>query len=276
MFVSSSTRAVAKMAFVARLHIGVTATASLGRWHNVTSLKTSESPASLTNRRGHSSAAAPADNDFDPMGPQGDLFGSHVGPSLVGKTAKVRRIFGARANSIGLLTAGGEALAKHASFDPEYNRARDWIRQHAVGPAVLSPVLISGLVGALVEAACPHSIQMSSSMQQIRPLIVGVSDCQLVPVGVDTVVVCVLCKLELIMSFSRYIAQVEVCAKIEVVAVIDSSTTESQNRTSDRGDLFERKNGYEVHLKTSVNRVRDDNEVAVGTHVIWIPDYMHM
>jgi hypothetical protein len=140
MFVSSSSRAVAKMALVARRHSGVNATTSLGRWHPVASVKTSESPAPRTHCRSHSSAAVPADADFDPMGPQGDLFGSHVGPSLVGKTAKVRRIFGARANSIGLLTAGGEALAKHASFDPEYNRARDWIRQHAVGPAVLSPV----------------------------------------------------------------------------------------------------------------------------------------
>ena len=108
------------------------------------------------------------------MGPEGDLFSADVGPSLVGKKAQVRRIFGPRANSIGLLTAGGEALAKHASFDPQYYRARDWIRTHAVGPAVLSPVLISGLVGALVEAACPQSIPISCSMQQIRPLIVGV------------------------------------------------------------------------------------------------------
>lgn len=124
--------------------------------------------------RSHSSSAVSTDNDYDPMGPEGDLFSADVGPSLVGKKAQVRRIFGPRANSIGLLTAGGEALAKHASFDPQYYRARDWIRTHAVGPAVLSPVLISGLVGALVEAACPQSIPISCSMQQIRPLIVGV------------------------------------------------------------------------------------------------------
>jgi hypothetical protein len=68
-------------------------------------------------------------------------------------------------------------LFKHASFDPEYHRARDWIRHHPVGPAVLSPVLIIGLVGALVEASVPQSITVSSSVQQIWPLIVGASVC---------------------------------------------------------------------------------------------------
>ena len=66
-------------------------------------------------------------------------------------------------------------MAAHASFDPQYDRARAYIQNHAVGPAVLSPILISGLVGALVEAALPQSFLMGSSMKQIRTLIVGVS-----------------------------------------------------------------------------------------------------
>ena len=109
------------------------------------------------------------------LGPGGDLFLAKVGPDLLGKTAWARRTFDPRSNSQSLLICGGPALAKHASFDPEYKRARDWIRHHAVGPAVLSPILINGLVGALVEASIPQSIPVSSSMQQICPLIVGVS-----------------------------------------------------------------------------------------------------
>lgn len=114
------------------------------------------------------------DRDDPDDGPWGDLFGASVGRSLVGKNASIRRTFDAQSNALGLLTCGGEDLAKHASFDPEYERARDWIQHHAVGPAVLSPVLISGLVGALVEAAVPQSIPLASTMRQIRPLIVGV------------------------------------------------------------------------------------------------------
>jgi hypothetical protein len=121
------------------------------------------------------SSAAITESAEEDDGPGGDLFLARVGPELVGKSAWTRRTFEPRSNSMSLLTCGGEALAKHASFDPEYNRARDWIRHHAVGPAVLSPVLINGLVGALVEASVPQSIPVSSSMNQIRPLIVGVS-----------------------------------------------------------------------------------------------------
>ncbi|KAL3900917.1 MAG: hypothetical protein SGARI_006152, partial [Bacillariaceae sp.] len=76
-----------------------------------------------------------------------------------------------------LLTCGGEELARHASFDPDYETAKDWIRSRAIGPAVLSPVLISGLVGALVEAAFPQSVPVASTMEHMRPLIVGVEVC---------------------------------------------------------------------------------------------------
>jgi len=244
MFVTHGTRRMARMAFTHRF-----ASPS----HEVAIQNTSQAVNSgkqgmfaCTYLRMQSSSASSECSDYDPMGPEGDLFSAQVGPSLVGKKAQVKRIFGPRDNSIGLLTAGGEPLAKHASFDPEYNRARDWIRQHAVGPAVLSPVLILGLVGALVEAACPQSIPISCSMQQARPLIVGV----------------------------------EVCARIEVVAVVDSSKAESRNLSSGetpyRGEQHDRKKGYEVQFKTSVNYVRDDNIVAEGTHSVWIPDYLHM
>lgn len=107
-------------------------------------------------------------------GPYGDLFHAKVGPDLVGKTASIQRTFDARSNALGLLTCGGEALAKHASFDPEYDRARHWIQHHPVGPAVLSPLLIGGLVEALVEAAVPQSVPIGSSIRQLRPLVVGV------------------------------------------------------------------------------------------------------
>jgi hypothetical protein len=120
-----------------------------------------------------SSSAVVDDNEND--GPWGDLFSAPIGMELVGKTASIRRTFGSRSNAQGFLVCGGEALAKHASFDLDYGRAQGWIRHHAVGPAVLSPVLIAGLVGALVEAALPQSVPISSSMKQIRPLIVGVS-----------------------------------------------------------------------------------------------------
>jgi hypothetical protein len=110
--------------------------------------------------------------------PMGALFESKKGgvnllQDLVGKTASIGRVFGSRANAQGLLTCGGEELARHASFDPDYSRARGWIQNRAIGPAVLSPVLISGLVGALVEAALPQAVPVRCSMHQVRPLIVS-------------------------------------------------------------------------------------------------------
>ncbi len=95
--------------------------------------------------------------------------------SLISKSASIRRTFGPSSNAQAMLTLGGPSLAANASFDPHYHRAREWIHHHAVGPTVQSPVLIQGLIGALVEAAFPSSIIISNSMQNIRPLIVGVS-----------------------------------------------------------------------------------------------------
>ena len=155
-------------------------------WTETARLTTSVATTTTTTTIHESSQSSSSSEDE--QGPGGDLFLARVGPELLAKSAWVRRTFEPRSNSSSLLACGGEALAKHASFDPEYNRARDWIRHHAVGPAVLSPVLINGLVGALVEASVPQSIPVSSSMQQIRPLIVGVSLCLCV-----RVCVCVRC-----------------------------------------------------------------------------------
>lgn len=165
--------------------------------------------------------------------------------SLVGKAGSIRRTFGPRSNAEAMLTCGGEALAAHASFDPDYIRAKGWIRQHAVGPAVLSPVLVSGLVGALVEAAFPQSVPDTQAISVLRPLIVGV----------------------------------EVIARIEVTEVVfvdggggvGSSSNNTNNERNER-----RQHGYTVRLKTTVSRERDDLALAEGSHSIWIPDYLRM
>jgi hypothetical protein len=163
----------------------------------------------------------------------------------------IRRTFGPRSNAEVMLATGGEALAAHASFDPDYGRASAWIRHHAVGPAVLSPVLIAGLTGALTEAAFPHAVPVSQSYQQFRPLIVGVT----------------------------------VRATIEVANVVETMTMQQQQQqqgeeegNGDRSvQMSEKRNkGYEVSLKTQVTRVRDDALIAEGTQEIWIPDYLRM
>jgi hypothetical protein len=177
--------------------------------------------------------------------PTGDLFESKlkhqgaIGENLVGKTARIRRVFGPGANSQGLLTCGGEELARHASFDPDYESAKGWIRSRAIGPAVLSPILISGLVGALVEAALPQSVPMSCSMNTIRPLIVGV----------------------------------EVCACIQVESV-KKTERNSAGANEHRQNSVDR--GYEIALSTKVVREQDDAIIAEGSHVVWIPSYLAM
>lgn len=203
--------------------------------------------------RGHStSAAAETEQEADTVGPTGNLFNAEIDPTLVGKYASTRRTFGPRSNAQAMLACGGPVLASQSSFDPNYEGAKNWIRNHAVGPAVLSPVLLSGLIGALVEAAVPRSVPIGWSMRQVRPLIVGV----------------------------------EICAKITVESVKDSSSDSElgeacsvpRGGTSDDSvdDRFRRKHGYEVLLRTKASRVRDDETIAEGCHTIWIPDYMNM
>jgi hypothetical protein len=163
--------------------------------------------------------------------------------SLVGKSGCIRRTFGPRSNAEAMLTCGGEALAAHASFDPDYIRAKGWIRQHAVGPAVLSPVLVSGLVGALVEAAFPQSVPDTQTISVLRPLIVGV----------------------------------EVEARIEVTEVVfvdGGGGVGGGNNNHERNERRQR--GYAVRLRTTVSRERDALALAEGSHSIWIPDYLRM
>jgi hypothetical protein len=180
--------------------------------------------------------------------PTGSLFLATkppIGPDLVGATGMIRRTFGPRSNAEGLLATGGPDLAAHASFDPDYNRAQDWIRHHAVGPAVLSPILISGLTGALTEAAFPQGVITAQSMRHLRPLIVGVP----------------------------------VASLIEVLSVTKSQIIKSFDE-NDEGDHsstdHKRKHGYDVVLRTIVSRVRDDSIIAEGSHELWVPDYLHM
>jgi len=187
----------------------------------------------------------------DVDGPSGDLFPPkkhHIGPSLIGKTGRIQRVFGPSSNAQAMLVTGGEALAAHASFDPNYRRATDWIRYHAVGPAVLSPVLITGLTGALVEAAFPQAVVVKQDMSHIRPLIVGVA----------------------------------VHAQITVVDVAQGAADPKKTESYDdperrkRQDTEGRNYGYQVRLQTQVLRVRDDAIISEGEHVLWIPDYVNM
>lgn len=121
--------------------------------------------------------------NFPEFLPEGNLFESKlkpknaIGTTLIGQTASVRRVFGPSSNAQAYLTCGGQELARHASFDPNYDQAKHYIRARAIGPAVLSPILIQGLVGALVEAALPQTVPVQSSLRHLRPLIVGAEVC---------------------------------------------------------------------------------------------------
>jgi acyl dehydratase len=188
------------------------------------------------------SSLALDDNDYS-IRPSGELFdlkrGESIDESIVGKTAKIRRVFGPRANAHGLLACGGEELARHASFDPDYSRARGWIQNRAIGDAVLSPVLISGLVGALVEAAFPQSVPVMASMHHARPLIVGQ----------------------------------EVNATIQVTSV-KHFTRQSTEVSIKEKDFGSRHEGHEIRLVTEVVRAQDNEVIAEGSHSIWIPGYL--
>jgi len=100
--------------------------------------------------------------------------GSGASASLLRKKASIRRTFTANSNAQAMLICGGESLAAHASFDPNYSQARKYIRNHAVGPAIISPLLTTGLMHALVEATFPQSIFVKNEVRQLQPLIVGV------------------------------------------------------------------------------------------------------
>jgi len=135
-----------------------------------------------------------------------------------------------------MLTCGGESLAAHASWDPEYSRAKSYIRNHAVGPAVLSPVLMNGLVGALVEASLPQGFLISLKMNQLRPLVVGV--------------------------------QVE--ATIHVTSVTEGG---SMAEIDSSYEYLNQSRGYELVLETEVKSVSDGTLISKGSQNIWLPHY---
>jgi hypothetical protein len=169
-------------------------------------------------------------------GPIGSLFQRHGTTTkkklhdLIGAMGSIERTFGSNDNASGLLATGGSGLAAYASFDPNYSRAKQWITNHPVGNSVLSPIFLTGLTGALTEAAFPQAVITSQSIRQQLPLIVGVP----------------------------------VRATIEVMHVTKEATTNANN------------NGFHIHLKTKVTRVRDDAMIAEGTHDLWVPDYQNM
>lgn len=199
----------------------------------------------LSNRQAasHPFSTLSEDTNESHYSPTGDLFKLKgemaISDDLVGKTASILRVFGPGANAQGLLASGGEELARHASFDPNYARARGWIQNRAIGPAVLSPVLINGMVGALVEAAFPQSVPVSASMHQVRPLIVGQ----------------------------------QVCARIQVVSVEHFSRGREEVSTKEK-DFGSRQDGHEIQLSTEVVRTQDNEVIADGTHSVWIPGYL--
>jgi hypothetical protein len=246
-----------------------TAVATMGRPAVVTTSNAQLLLLSSSLKRSNSSAIAYSDENDDCthsslFQPTGDLFdssrqlrGGSVGPTMVGRKASIRRVFGPSANAQGLLTCGGEELARHASFDPDYETAKGYIRSRAIGPAVLSPILISGLVGALVEASLPQTVVLQSSMSLIRPLIVGVEVCA--TVQVESVV-------QTHKGGSNHSADV----------VQEGEPHQQQQQQQQLHVLSSTEKGYEIILSTEVVRVQDDAAIAKGKHTVWLPSYLTM
>lgn len=203
--------------------------------------------------------------------PTGTLFQlskAPIGPELIGARGMIRRTFGPRSNAEGLLATGGPDLAAHASFDPDYHRAQDWIRHHAVGPAVLSPILISGLTGALTEAAFPHGVITYQSMKHVRPLIVGVPVASIIEVVSVT-------KAERI----KPTMEQDEHDSINNHDRNNNDDDDDKNPSKENDDHHQqqqRTHGYDVTLRTIVSRVRDDCIIAEGIHELWVPDYLRM
>jgi hypothetical protein len=173
-------------------------------------------------------------------------------PLCIGQYATIRRVFSSRNNAAIMLTCGGPILAKHASFDPHYPRAQQWIRSHAVGPAVLSPVLLTGLIGSLVESIFPHStVPVSMTWNQVHPLIVGV------PVYATITV----------MNIVRTSTSSE-----SVPTTTPTTMTTPQPPISNTIHPL----GSQVELASSITQVRDRKVMAQGSYTIWIPNYLSM
>jgi acyl dehydratase len=105
----------------------------------------------------------------------GGIIKHHSLHDLVGATGSIERTFGSNDNANGLLATGGSGLAAYASFDPNYGRAKQWIAKHPVGNSVLSPIFLTGLTGALTEAAFPQAVVTGQTTRQHQPLLVGVT-----------------------------------------------------------------------------------------------------
>ena len=205
--------------------------------------------------------------------PTGTLFQlskAPIGPELIGARGMIRRTFGPRSNAEGLLATGGPDLAAHASFDPDYHRAQDWIRHHAVGPAVLSPILISGLTGALTEAAFPHGVITYQSMKHVRPLIVGVPVASIIEVVSVT-------KAERIKPTMEQDEHDNINNHNRNKNDDDDDDDKNPSKENDdHHQQQQRTHGYDVTLRTIVSRVRDDCIIAEGIHELWVPDYLRM
>ena len=196
--------------------------------------------------------------EYQPMGDLFQLYAKDIGANkknkpnigekndLVGKTASIRRVFGPNSNAQTLLVCGGELLAQKASFDPDYEQAKTWIRSRPIGPAVLSSTLVSGLLGALIEASFPQTIPLNSNTNFLHPLIVGM----------------------------------EVEASIKVESFVALPTKRSDNSDENTNNVPTKKTnsnttgGYEILLSTKVNRVQDNVTIAQGHHTVWIPGYL--
>lgn len=164
--------------------------------------------------------------------------------NLLNKKFSTRRTFAPNSNAQAMLVSGGENLAANASWDPQYSRAKKYIRNHAVGPAVLSPVLIQGLVGALVEANLSQSFFVENRLRQLRPLIVGV----------------------------------EVEAEFEVISVVPSSGMDNAGKGGESNEIdttqtLKAIHGYNLELETSVKRISDGALIAEGQQTVWLPEY---
>lgn len=163
--------------------------------------------------------------------------------SLLHKKASIRRTFESSANAQAMLICGGPQLASNASFDPMYSRAKHYIRNHAVGQAVLSPILINGLIGALVESEFPSGFMEKCNLVQRLPLIVG-------------------CEVE---------AYLEVTG-VNQMSRSGSNTNHNNNNRNDNIERLIHMEGIEVDLITKLTRVSDGKEIAVGTQTIWLPE----
>ena len=175
----------------------------------------------------------------DYFDPKGNLFSAEVGTSLVGKYAEIIRVIGPQSSAQALLATGGPNLARFSSFDPGFDRAKNWISSHAVGPAVGSPIVASGLFCGLVEASFPKSVLIANEMKQVRPILVGI----------------------------------EMKARIVVNSV--EPTNEFFHLDYGLGDSSNNA-GYEVSLTTELSTVRDKKKIVEGTYRVYLPDYMKM